>query len=92
MSNTVLAGSTAIINGRKVKSARGETLSPEDMSIVNALFELKDSMDLLHSNLDSVTDSVLIDSYVYELKAAHMKYQYYLTLCKERGIVSAGFN
>ncbi len=62
----------------------------EDRDILTTLKMLKTDLDYVHNNLDYVTDPVLIDSYIYEIKAIQMKYKYYLGICKERGIV-AGF-
>ena len=57
-----------------------------DAGILEALLRLREEMDIIHSNLDSVTDPVLIDSYIFELKAVHARYQYYSRECKQRGI------
>lgn len=62
-------------------------LTKEDIEIVAALEALKHDIDFLNNCFDYTTDSVLVDSLVYEIKAANLKYQYYLNLCKEKGIV-----
>jgi hypothetical protein len=72
---------------RKTKSKR---LSREDMEIVEAIEALRGDMEFLHNCFDHTTDAILVDSLVYELKAANLKYQYYLNLCKEKGIVHGG--
>ena len=61
--------------GRKVKR--------EGTEIADTLIKLKNELDFLYNNLDFITDPVLIDSYIYEIKAVQMKYQFYLNLCKE---------
>ena len=61
-------------------------MSSEDKGVLNMIEKLKSELALMHQNLDYVTDETLIDSYIYELKAIHMKYQYYIKICKERGI------
>ena len=66
---------------------KSKRLSPEDMEIVAALEATRSDMEFLHNCFDNTTDQVLIDSLVYELKAMGLKYQYYLNLCKEKGIV-----
>jgi hypothetical protein len=66
------------------------SLSSEDMEIVEALEAVKSDMDFLHNCFDHTTDAVLVDSLVYEIKAANLKFQYYLNLCKEKGIVHSG--
>ena len=69
---------------RKKKSKR---LSQEDIEIVAALEAVKSDMEFLHNCFDHTTDATLIDSLTYELKAANLKYQYYINMCKEKGIV-----
>ncbi len=64
-------------------------MSSEDFEVLEALKKLQLELECMHKNLDYVTNPVLIDSCIYELKALHMKYEYYLSLCKERGITSA---
>ena len=71
--------------GRKSKK-----LTQEDIEIVAALEAVKSDMEFLHNCFDHTTDAILIDSLIYELKAVTLKYQYYINLCKEKGIVSAG--
>ena len=66
--------------GRKCK------FSDEDIIVLSTLEDLKQEIKLMRNNLDCVTDETLIDSYIYELKAVQMKYQYYIKLCKERGL------
>jgi len=63
---------------------------PEELEIVAMLNRLKTELDDLHNHFDNTTDPVLIDSYVYEIMALHMKYKYYTRLCREKGIVSLG--
>ncbi|MCL2198094.1 MAG: YaaL family protein [Defluviitaleaceae bacterium] len=62
-------------------------LTKEDIEIVAALEALKNDIDFLNNCFDHTTDAVLVDSLVYEIKAANLKYQYYLNMCKEKGIV-----
>ena len=71
----------------KFKSKR---LSQEDIEVVAALEAVKSDMEFLHNCFDHTTDAILIDSLIYELKAANLKYQYFINLCKEKGIVCAG--
>jgi hypothetical protein len=68
-------------------SKKSRKLTREDMEIVAALEAVKADMEFLHNCFDHTTDEILVDSLVYELKAANLKYQYYLNQCKEKGIV-----
>ncbi|MCL2216699.1 MAG: YaaL family protein [Defluviitaleaceae bacterium] len=74
--------------GRKVaRPSKSKRLTREDMEIVAALEAVRSDMEFLHNCFDHTTDAILIDSLIYELKAANLKYKYYLSLCKEKGIV-----
>ncbi|MCL1842912.1 MAG: YaaL family protein [Defluviitaleaceae bacterium] len=75
------------IKARRKLFKKSKRLTREDMEIVAALEAVKSDMEFLHNCFDHTTDAVLVDSLVYELKAANLKYQYYLNLCKEKGIV-----
>ena len=72
---------------KPTKQANLKRLSPEDMEIVEALRALKSDMEFLHNCFDHTTDAILIDSLTYEIKAVNLRYEYYLSLCKEKGIV-----
>ena len=61
---------------------------PEDMEILTALQLLKEDLDYVHNCLDHITDPILIDSYIYQIQSINMKYQFYLQLCKERGLMA----
>ena len=65
-------------------------LSGEDIIILATLEKLKKDLDNIHSSLDSVTDPVLIDSFIYEMNAVNMRYKFYLQQCKSKGIISYG--
>jgi hypothetical protein len=73
---------------KKVKNAKNAAISLEDYDIIVNLNSLNSELKSIHSCLDNVTDPILIDSYIYEIKALNMKYKYYLKMCKEKGIVA----
>ena len=77
---------TAILTMKKEKRLR-KRLTKEDIEIVAALEALQNDMEFLNNCFDHATDPVLVDSLAYEIKAANLKYQYYLNMCKEKGIV-----
>ena len=73
------------------KASRGrKRLTQEDIEIVAALEAVRSDMEFLHNCFDHTTEAILIDSLIYELKALNLKYQYYIGLCKEKGIVCTG--
>jgi len=73
----------------KVKSQK---LSYEDMEIVAALEDAAGEMAYIHSCFNHITEELLIDCLIYELKAVSLRHKYYLELCKEKGIVSGSPN
>ena len=80
---------TAIAEKVKIKS---QELSAEDMEIVSALNEAADDMAYLHSCFDHVTEEILVDCLIYELKAVSLRHKYFLDLCKSKQIVSTYSN
>jgi len=77
------------VENKKVKEKKAsKKLTREDAEIVAALEAVRSDMDFLHNCFDQTTDAILVDSLIYELKAANLKYKYYLNLCKEKGIIN----
>ena len=72
----------------KVK-AKPMELSHEDADVVAALKEASEDMAVIHSCFDHVTEEVLVDCLIYELKAASLRHKYFLDLCKSKEIVGA---
>jgi len=66
-------------------------LPEEDVFLLTTLEKLRADLAHVHHSLDTVTDPVLIDGYIFEMNAIHMKYQFYMKLCKERGLVAQAF-
>ena len=70
----------------KVK-IKDRELSQEDVEIIAALNEAAEDMAYLHSCFDHVTQEILVDCLIYELKAVSLRHKYFLDLCKEKNIV-----
>ena len=62
-------------------------LTFEDAQVVKALNEAASDMAYIHSCFDHITEELLIDCLIYELKAAQLRHKYFLDLCKEKNIV-----
>jgi len=78
------------MNALKLTKSKPRTdLAPEDAFVLATLEKLKRDLDIVHSSLDSITDPTLIDSYIYEMNALHMRYKFYLRHCKEKGLISS---
>ena len=72
----------------KVKT-KSRDLSSEDADIVTALNEAAEDMAVIHSCFDHVTEEILVDCLIYELKAVSLRHKYFLDLCKSKEIVGA---
>ena len=60
----------------------------EDLEILEILEYLKQDLDYVHNCLDNITEPLLIDSYIYEIQSLNKKYQFYLRLCKQKGLMA----
>ena len=89
MTHTLAPAMPNSAKAKKITGKKLKRLTREDFEIVAALEAIKSDMEFLHNCFDHTTDAILVDSLVYELKAANLKYQYYLNLCKEKGIVGS---
>ncbi|MCL2286424.1 MAG: YaaL family protein [Firmicutes bacterium] len=69
------------------KPRKSRRLSQEDIEIVAALEAVRSDMEFLHNCFDQITEPILVDSLIYELKAANLKYEYYINQCKQKGII-----
>ena len=59
--------------------ARSEKVSEMDddnKRIIDMLYDVKKELDYVHQEFDNITDAILIDSFIYEIQALNMKYQY----------------
>jgi hypothetical protein len=74
----------------KIRSniSTGEEECKEDVNLVDALKSVKKMIDVVNSNLNSIDDPQLIEGYVYELKSLHVKYDYLIVVCKQRGLTA----
>ncbi len=71
--------------GKKQKANSGMS---ETEDIVFIIKGLERELEFIHASLDNVTDPSLIDSFVFELKAIHMRYEYYMRICKDKDAIT----
>ncbi|MDR1688665.1 MAG: YaaL family protein [Clostridiales bacterium] len=72
---------------KKVKRAKQSAqMVRENNEILQILEKIVLDLNNLHNNFDQVTEPILIDSCIYEIHSLNMKYQYYLQICKDRGV------
>ena len=75
----------------RMSSKKKTKISGDDQLVLSALDSLRRDLDTAYSSFDSTTNPALIDSYIFEIKALNMKYQYYIELCKQKGLASNVF-
>jgi hypothetical protein len=63
----------------------------EEQELLHCLEKARKELDLVYLRFDEETDQDLLDSYIYEVKALQMKYQYLIKQVKEKGMVAKGF-
>jgi hypothetical protein len=72
--------------GAAAKKERAKRIVLEEKEILTTMETLTQKMHTLDNHFNNTTNPELIDCCIYETKAAHARYQYYLKQCKERGI------
>jgi len=76
-----------VVTTKQEKRKKSRRLSREDIEMVAALEAVRSDMEFLHNCFDQITEPILVDSLIYEIKAANLKYQYYIGQCKQKGII-----
>jgi|CZCB01.1.fsa_nt_gi hypothetical protein len=61
-------------------------LTPDERQIIDAALEAKEQWREAGLNFENVTDDLLVDYYIYWMKACESRYTYYLRLAKEKGL------
>ena len=69
------------------KKRKTTQLTAEDIELVAALEAVRSDMEFLHNCFDQTTEPILVESLIYEIKAANLKHQYFIEQCKKKGIV-----
>ncbi|HEX2945334.1 MAG TPA: DUF2508 family protein [Clostridia bacterium] len=66
-------------------SARAN-LTADERSILEAALEARDEWKDTSSNFEYVSEELLVDYYIYRLKACEARYTYFVRLAKEKGL------
>ncbi|MEG1293371.1 MAG: YaaL family protein [Clostridium sp.] len=66
--------------------SRGRTISNLDPQLINELRQTMGTIDSAINHFEQVVDPTLIDCYIYELKAAQLRYQFLLQRIKKQEI------
>jgi len=73
------------------KEKDSRAITEEDRALLLLLQSIKTNLDAVYINFEYATDTDLIDSYIYEVKALQLKYEYIIKEIKQRGIHAQGF-
>lgn len=68
------------------KTKRAEKIAENNTELIKELRQTVGSMDTAINHFEQVVDPMLIDCYIYELKAAQLRYQFLLRNIKNREV------
>ncbi len=57
---------------------RRHTVPPENLELMEEIDRTKNKIESARNHFEQVVDPTLIDCYIYELKAAQLRYQFLL--------------
>lgn len=65
-----------------------ERLMTDGEAILSAIRQVQIQLECARNSFETVTDEILIDSYIYEIIALQKKYAYFLKTAKEMGLTA----
>jgi hypothetical protein len=68
------------------RSRARAALTADERQIIDAALEAKEEWLEAGINFEQVTDELLVDYYVYRMKACESRYTYFLRLAKAKGL------
>lgn len=74
-----------------MKNKKNKEIHNDAQIIISSIEKIKQELEVTKNNFDLATNEALIDSYIYEIIALNKKYQYFLQLAKQNGLVAEGF-
>ena len=74
-----------------MKNKKNKEIHNEAQIIISSIEKIKQELEVTKNNFDLATNEALIESYIYEIIALNKKYQYFLQLAKQNGLVAEGF-
>ena len=75
-----------------MKSKKGKkNITKEDLEILAAIEKLKTDIAITRQNFNLATDESLIDGYIYEIISLNKKYDYFINLARQHGLIAEGF-
>lgn len=72
-----------------IKNITENELSSESKKIIDNLKTTKNELDSLSHNIDYITDPILLNQLIFQLKAAEVRYQYWFCMAKEMNLTAS---
>ena len=66
-------------------------LTEEGKEILEVIAEIQEKLEEARQQFDQATDDTLIDCYIYEMNALYKKYEYFLKIAKQLGLIAGGY-
>ncbi|HIT86978.1 MAG TPA: YaaL family protein [Candidatus Coprocola pullicola] len=66
-------------------------LTEEGKEILEVIAEIQEKLEEARQQFDQATDDTLIDCYIYEMNALYKKYEYFLKIAKQLGLIAVGY-
>ena len=63
-------------------------LTEEGKEILEVIAEIQEKLEEARQQFDQATDDTLIDCYIYEMNALYKKYEYFLKIAKQLGLIA----
>lgn len=70
----------------KTRLLHRKKASHEKQQLLNDILTARREMDTVIKNIDFVDDDMLLEHYIFKLKACELRYRYLITKAKENGI------
>ncbi|HCC06985.1 MAG TPA: DUF2508 domain-containing protein [Clostridiales bacterium] len=68
--------------GKKIESS-----SKENIMIMESVNKARKELDMAYKNFDNVSDTDLVDCYIYEVQSIQKKYEYLLKQAKKLNFI-----
>lgn len=67
----------------KKSFAKKEEIDPEHMELLKNLDETKTELNQLNQSLNYITDPILLNQLIFQIKAAEVRYQYWFCMARQ---------
>ena len=76
-------------HGKKLSAALSKFR--ERQALQAQIEQTRHRIDSVRNHFEQVVDPTLIDCYIYEMNALYKKYEYFLKMAKEIGLIAMGY-